>query len=96
MRYRALLPILALEEQNVKSHLFGNGGLTNLDGLDALIIIKSFSIEDVCLAQEARVRGIPLVFALCDNIFLDGYFNLFEWLLFLVDLIITHLIRFGK
>lgn len=73
VRYRALLPILALKEQNVKSHLFSSGDLTNLDGLDVLIIIKSFSIDDVSLAQEARVRGIPLVFDLCDNIFVDDY-----------------------
>ena len=73
VRYRALLPILALEEQNVKSHLFADGDLTNLDGLDVLIIIKSFSSDDVCLAQEARARGIPLLFDLCDNIFVDGY-----------------------
>lgn len=73
VRYRALLPILALEEQNVKSHLFSSGDVTNLDGLDVLIIIKSFSIDDLSLAQEARVRGIPLVFDLCDNIFVDGY-----------------------
>ncbi|MEX0830746.1 MAG: hypothetical protein WD032_10940 [Nitrospirales bacterium] len=73
VRYRALLPMLALEEQNVKSRLFANGDVTNLDGLDLLIIIKSFSIDDVSLAHEARVRGIPLVFDLCDNIFVDGY-----------------------
>ena len=73
VRYRALLPMLALEDRGVQCRLFSDGNLNNLRGLDVLVIVKSFTADDICLAQEAQARGIPVVFDLCDNIFIDGY-----------------------
>ncbi len=47
--------------------------MNNLRGLNVLVIVKSFTADDICLVQEAGARGIPVVFDLCDNIFIDGY-----------------------
>ncbi len=73
VRYRALLPMFALEDTGAQCRLFSDGNLNNLHGLDVLVIVKSFTADDICLAQEAEARGIPVVFDLCDNIFIDGY-----------------------
>lgn len=73
VRYRALMPLLALEALQVRSRLFSSGLESNLDGLDALVIVKSFTSDDLFLAQEAASRGIRVIFDLCDNIFIDAY-----------------------
>lgn len=73
IRYRALLPILALRSVGVRNLLFSSGLESNLDGLDALIIVKSFTEDDLFLAQKAAGKGIRVVFDLCDNIFIDNY-----------------------
>lgn len=73
LRYRALLPILALEGEGVECRLFRSGLETNLEGLDALVIVKSFSAADIALAQRARAGGIRVIFDLCDNIFIPHY-----------------------
>jgi glycosyltransferase involved in cell wall biosynthesis len=73
VRYRALLPMLALEGAGVRSHVFADARFAGLAELDALVIVKSFTAEDLRLAQEARARGIPVLLDLCDNIFIPGY-----------------------
>lgn len=73
VRYRALLPLLALEEMGVEGRLLSDGNLKNLKNLDLLVIVKSFTFDDCLLAQEAKARGIPVVFDLCDNIFVKNY-----------------------
>jgi hypothetical protein len=73
VRYRALLPLLALESANVSGRLFANGLESNLEGLDALVIVKSFTADDLRLAQAARARGIRVLIDLCDNIFIGDY-----------------------
>lgn len=73
VRYRALLPMLALESAQVHNRLFSSGLESNLDGLDALIIVKSFTPDDLYLAQLAASKGIRVVFDLCDNIFIEAY-----------------------
>lgn len=73
VRYRALLPMLALEKEGVCSRLFSRSSFANLDELDCLVFVKSFKSEDYFLAVEARRRGIPVVLDLCDNIFIKGY-----------------------
>lgn len=73
IRYRALLPMLALESDEVCNRLFSSGLESNLDGLDALVIVKSFTPDDLFLAQQAVGKGIRVVFDLCDNIFIDTY-----------------------
>ena len=73
VRYRALLPMLALESVDVQNRLFSSSLELNLDGLDALVIVKSFTPDDLFLAQHAASRGIRVVIDLCDNIFLGNY-----------------------
>lgn len=73
LRYRAMLPVLALEPHGVKNKIFTNASRECLSGLDALVVVKSFTIEDCMLAQEAAALGIPIIFDLCDNIFIEEY-----------------------
>lgn len=73
VRYRALLPMLALESAQVRNRLFASGLESNLDGLDTLVIVKSFTPDDLFLAQHAANKGIRVVFDLCDNIFVEAY-----------------------
>lgn len=73
VRYRAVIPMLALESADVGCRLFANGMDSNLDGLDVLVIVKSFTGDDLRLAQLAAERGIRIVFDLCDNVFIGGY-----------------------
>lgn len=75
VRYRALLPMLALESVDVQNRLFSSSLELNLDDLDALVIVKSFTPDDLFLAQHAASRGIRVVIDLCDNIFLGNYGN---------------------
>ncbi len=73
VRYRALLPMLALESVDVQNRLFSSGLELNLDGLDVLVIVKSFTPDDLFLAQHAASKGIRVVLDLCDNIFIGKY-----------------------
>jgi len=73
LRYRAMLPILALESFRVESKVFIRPNSSILTGLDALVIVKSFNWEDYWLAQEAVKNKVPVIFDLCDNIFIDNY-----------------------
>lgn len=73
VRYRALLPAAALNLAGLRCTVFDNGAERQLDGLDALVIVKSFTPADLRLAQAARERGVVVVLDLCDNVFVDGY-----------------------
>ncbi len=73
VRYRALLPMLALDSGEVHNRLFSSGLELNLDGLDVLVIVKSCTPDDLFLAQQAISRGIRVVVDLCDNIFIGTY-----------------------
>lgn len=73
VRYRAVFPILALGNERYKSRIFSSVRCKNLDDLNLLVFVKSFSAEDLCLAQEARMRSIPFLLDLCDNIFIETY-----------------------
>jgi len=75
LRYRALLPLLALEESGIKGKIICNAGCghSSLAKLDVLIIVKSFTIEDYYLAQQAIELNVPVIFDLCDNIFIEDY-----------------------
>lgn len=73
LRYRAMLPILALEHFEIHSKIFVRSSRHCLADLDALVIVKSFTLEDYWLAQEAFSLKIPVIFDLCDNIFIDQY-----------------------
>jgi hypothetical protein len=73
IRYRALFPLLALREQGVESQVFASGSVRNLSGIDVLVIVKSFTADDIALAHAAVEKGIPVVYDLCDNVFAEGY-----------------------
>ncbi|GID05779.1 hypothetical protein TMM008_29810 [Pseudomonas sp. 008] len=73
VRYRALLPLLALEKEGFICSLFTNRSPVDLESLDVLVIVKAFSVESLALVQRARALNIPVVIDLCDNIFVPGY-----------------------
>ena len=73
LRYRAILPMLALDRFGIKGKIFNNPNRDSLISLDALVIVKSFTFEDYWLAQEAVKMKVPIIFDLCDNIFIDQY-----------------------
>ncbi|WP_428852403.1 hypothetical protein [Imbroritus primus] len=73
VRYRALFPLLALREQGVSSKVFASGSVRNLTGIDALVIVKSFTADDIALAHAAVEKGIPVIYDLCDNVFAERY-----------------------
>jgi hypothetical protein len=73
LRYRALLPILALQAAGAECVMFSSPQAAHLDALDALVIVKSFSPGDVLLAQRAAERGVPVIYDLCDNVLLPLY-----------------------
>ena len=73
LRYRAMFPLLALEGVGIKSKIFTKSNQACLADLDALIIVKSFTMNDIWLAQKAFELKIPVFFDLCDNIFIEQY-----------------------
>lgn len=73
LRYRALLPAIVLSGSVCRSRFFTKTKVSNLRGLSCLVFVKAFSSDDYQLAQEAKLRGIPVVLDLCDNIFIEGY-----------------------
>lgn len=73
VRYRALLPVLALQEAGKSCHVFADYDSCNLDGLSLLVIVKGLIPNDLELAREAHERGIPMLLDLCDCIFVDNY-----------------------
>lgn len=97
VRYRAILPMLALADAGVESKVFDGNNEDFLDGLDFLIIVKSFTATDVMLAQSASARGVRVIFDLCDNIFIGGYgsksgaeiIQIFQAISAFVDCIVT-------
>lgn len=71
VRYRALIPIYSLK--NFQSKIGDNPSLKNLKEADVLVIIKSFTLLDVHLAQKMEKLNKKVIFDLCDNIFFEGY-----------------------
>ncbi|MEO5861662.1 MAG: hypothetical protein ABIQ03_04280 [Burkholderiales bacterium] len=73
VRYRTVLPMLALEPKGIRNHIFSTPSPANIEGLDVLVFVKSLRLEDFAFATLVAQRGIPIVFDLCDNIFVEGY-----------------------
>lgn len=73
VRYRALLPLLALESHGKTYRVFSSLCQAKIDTLDLLVIVKSFTADDLALLQLARARGVPVLLDLCDNIFVPKY-----------------------
>src|SRR5687768_4889912 len=60
-RYRALLPIQALSRHGYRSTIVKTIDLQELQGYDVLIFVRSFSMEDLLVAQAARDFGVSVV-----------------------------------
>ncbi len=73
VRYRALLPLLALEKKGFVCRMFSPQSSMDLEGLDVLVVVKTFSMESLALIQRARALDIPVILDLCDNVFVPGY-----------------------
>ncbi len=73
VRYRAVLPMVSLEKVGIQSTIISSVSDLNIAEFDAIIIVKSFTSDDLYLAQQARKNGVPVFFDLCDNIFIEGY-----------------------
>ncbi|MGK2915724.1 MAG: glycosyltransferase [Porticoccaceae bacterium] len=73
VRYRALLPILALSDLAIPSRLLIKPDVSALRSASHLIVVKCFSSADVELIRHAHAKGIRTIFDLCDNIFVDDY-----------------------
>ena len=66
-RYVALIPVSALGARGVGCEPETDpGAFLDLHGPSALVLGKAFHAGFVALAQAARVRGIPVLAALCD------------------------------
>ena len=73
VRYRCLLPVLALRNTGIAARVFSKALPDLLNGLACLVFVKSFKSGDYLLALQASQRAIPVVLDLCDNIFIGGY-----------------------
>ena len=73
VRYRALLPVLALQDSGKNCRVFADYDTRNLDDLSVLVIVKGLIPSDLHLARQASSRGIPIVLDLCDCIFVENY-----------------------
>lgn len=73
VRYRALLPLLALEATHHRSQLFTPADCADLDALDVLILVKTFDLRSLELAYACKARNIPVIIDLCDNVLVEGY-----------------------
>jgi glycosyltransferase involved in cell wall biosynthesis len=72
-RYRVALPALYLEARGLRSRMAWHPRMTSLRGAEAIVFSKTFAAGDLALARRARRRGIPIIYDLCDNVFVDGY-----------------------
>jgi hypothetical protein len=73
VRYRALKPISLLIEAGWDCDVREGRATVDLDGVTALINVKSYSFHDLGLVQQAARLGVPVILDLCDNIFLETY-----------------------
>lgn len=73
VRYRAILPILSLQAEGVDFQIISSPTNIDFSQIDAIVIVKSFTPEDLFLAQQAHINHVPVFFDLCDNIFIVEY-----------------------
>lgn len=73
VRYRALIPLIALNHFQCHSRIFATPRAQYLKNIDLLILVKPITPSDYSLAQAAASRGIPVIYDLCDNIFIEEY-----------------------
>lgn len=72
VRYRALMPACALEDNRCTTALCSDALPSNVEPRVA-IGVKPLRASDAAWVARMRARGIPTVVDLCDNIFVDGY-----------------------
>jgi hypothetical protein len=73
VRYRALIPMFALDRTGSRSMVFTHAAPPPIGDLDAIVFVKHFQPECYRIAQEARRMGKAVILDLCDNIFIDAY-----------------------
>lgn len=73
VRYRAVLPIVALEYAGHTCEIFTHATNVDISKFDVLVVVKDFSVETYGIVQKAHALNIPVVLDLCDNIFVNGY-----------------------
>lgn len=74
LRYRCLIPVKYLKDKKYKSLIVSNEDKIDFYlKIEAIIFIKSFTKQDLKLAQIARQKNIPIILDICDNIFAEGY-----------------------
>jgi len=74
VRYRCIYPAHALERSGWKSVILERDEtISDFSNVGALVLVKTFEKRDVEMARLARLRGIPIFYDLCDNIFVEAY-----------------------
>lgn len=73
VRYRALLPALALQEMSFRCTVTDDAACIAPRRGDVVVIVKSFGSADRELASRAERAQARVVLDLCDNIFVPGY-----------------------
>ena len=72
VRYRALMPACALQDNRYTTALCSDASPSNAQPRVA-IGVKPLRASDAAWVSRMRARGVPTVVDLCDNIFVDGY-----------------------
>src|SRR3546814_11197349 len=67
IRLRLLGPMAYLRQSGLDVVTFSSGDCCR--HLDAIILSKHFSEEAISVAREMRIRGQPVIFDICENIF---------------------------
>jgi hypothetical protein len=65
--------LLSLEQAGQSCRVFSDADNAHVEELDLLVIVKSFTTEDLALVHRAVEQGVPVVLDLCDNIFIPTY-----------------------
>jgi glycosyltransferase involved in cell wall biosynthesis len=74
VRYRGLYPALALTRLGHQVRIFDHAlSKREIKKFDCIIIVKSWTPEDLKVARLARSESVPFVVDLCDNIFIHSY-----------------------
>lgn len=72
VRYRALMPACALQDDRYTTALCSDASPSNAQPRVA-IGVKPLRASDAAWVSRMRARGVPTVVDLCDNIFVEGY-----------------------
>ncbi len=73
VRYRALLPVVALTDARVSCRMIAKPVAAALESATHLVVVKCFDAADLELVCHAAREGKRVFFDLCDNIFVSGY-----------------------